>query len=106
MDNTAKETWIDKLIDELVDTKDEVSQLRLKEARLETLISLIFNNVRLDYDGKSLRFDNETAILEYLRVIYSRYYEGKLTSLKTEREAEVQRLEEAKAKEAKGKKEA
>ena len=106
MDNTAKETWIDKLIDELVDTKDEVSQLRLKEARLETLISLIFNNVRLDYDGKSLRFDNETTILEYLRVIYSRYYEGKLTSLKTEREAEVQRLEEAKAKEAKGKKEA
>ena len=106
MDNTTKETWIDKLIDELVDTKDEVSQLRLKEARLETLISLIFNNVRLDYDGKSLRFDNETAILEYLRVIYSRYYEGKLTSLKTEREAEVQRLEAAKAKETKGKKEA
>ena len=106
MDNTAKETWIDKLIDELVDTKDEISQLRLKEARLETLISLIFNNVRLDYDGKNLRFDNETTILEYLRVIYSRYYEGKLTSLKTEREAEVQRLKEAKAKEAKGKKEA
>ena len=89
MDNTVKETWIDKLIDELVNTKDEVSQLRLKEARLDCLISIILNNSRLNYGGEGLRIENESAILEYLRAIYERSYEARLDELKAEREAEI-----------------
>lgn len=82
MDNTVKETWIDKLVDELIDTKDEVSQLRLKEARLDCLIAIILNNSRLSYDGEGLRIENESAILEYLRAIYKRFYEARIDELK------------------------
>ena len=95
MDNTVNETFIDKLIDELVDTKDEVSQLKLKEARLDCLIAIILNNSRLNYGGEDLRIENESAILEYLRAIYKRFYDARLDELKAEREAE---LEKAKAK--------
>lgn len=95
---TENETWIDKLIDELIDTKDEVSQLRLKEARLDYLIAIILNNSRLSYDGEGLRIENESAILEYLRTIYKRSYEARIDELKVEREAEIQRLAEEKAK--------
>lgn len=96
MDNTVKETWIDKLVDELVDTKDEVSQLRLKEARLDCLISIILNNSRLNYGGEGLRIENERVILEYLRAIYKRSYEARLDELKAEREAELAKVTEAK----------
>lgn len=105
MDNTVKETWIDKLVDELVNTKDEISELRIKAAKFDVLVSMILNNARLDYSGESLRIGNEDAILEYLKVLYPSYCESKLNSLKVEREAEIEERE-AKAKEAKGKKEA
>lgn len=98
MDNTVKETFIDKLIDELVDTKDEISELRIKAEKFDVLVSMILNNARLDYSGESLRIENEDAILEYLKVIYPSYCESKLNSLKVEREAEIQRLAEEKAK--------
>ena len=102
MDNTVNETWIDKLIDELVDTKNEVSRLSIKEDKFESLLSLIFNNARLDYSGESLRLENDDAVFEYLRAIYPRYYKEKLDELIEE----SKKLAEAKAKEAKGKKEA
>lgn len=102
MDNTVNETWIDKLIDELVDTKDEVSRLSIKEDKFESLLSLIFNNARLDYSGESLRLENDDAVFEYLRAIYPRYYKERLDELIEE----SKKLAEAKAKEAKGKKEA
>ena len=102
MDNTAKETWIDKLIDELVDTKDEVSHLSKKEDKFESLLSLIFNNARLDYSGESLRLENDDAVFEYLRAIYPSYYKERLDELIEK----SKKLAEAKAKEAKGKEEA
>ena len=104
MDNTAKETWIDKLVDELVDSKNEVSRLSIKEDKFESLLSLIFNNARLDYSGESLRLENDDAVFEYLRAIYPRYYKERLDSLKTEREAELAKLKADQ--EAKGKEEA
>lgn len=104
MDNTVKETFIDKLIDELVDTKDEISELKIKETKLNVLASIILNNARLDYSGDSLRIENESAIFEYLRVIYPSYYKSKLDELKVEREAEIAKLKAAQ--EAKGKEEA
>lgn len=109
MENTANETWIDKLIDELIDTKDEVSQLRLKEARLDCLIAIILNNSRLNYGGEGLRIENESAILEYLKAIYKRSYEARIDELKAEREAELKKIAETAEyckKESKGKEEA
>ena len=103
---TENETWIDKLVDELVDTKDKVTDLNVKAIRLDVLAEIILNNTRLDYDGEGLRIENESAILEYLRVIRPSFYASKLKSLKDKREAEIQRLAEIKAKEAKGKEEA
>ena len=110
MDNTTKETWIDKLIDELVDTKDEVADNAVELDQFYTLIKLIFNNARLDYSGESLRIENESAIFEYLKVIDPDTYYSKLKALKDEAEAQLARArhdaELKKAQESKDKKEA
>ena len=114
MDNTVNETWINKLVDELVDAKNDVSRLErdLAYSRTERreldeantrLIDTILDNTRLDYDGKELRIDNETALIYLLKLEYPDEYRERLEELKAEREAE---LAEAKAKETKGKKEA
>lgn len=106
MDNTVKENWIDKLVDELVDTKNEVASNVVDVNQLDTLIKLILNNASLGYSGENLRIENEISIFEYLKVIAPNSYYKKLNSLKDEREAEIKKLAEAKAKEAKGKEEA
>lgn len=98
MDNTVKETWIDKLIDELVDTKAEIANNAVDINQFYNLIKLIFNNARLDYSGESMRLDNDTLIFEYLRVIDPETYAAKLDALKVEREAEIKRLAEEKTK--------
>ena len=103
MDNTVNETWINKLIDELVDAKNERSSDAVEINQFYNLLKLIFNNARLGYGGEELRLENETAIFEYLRVIDPTGYEARLNDLKAEREVE---LAEAKAKAAKVKKEA
>lgn len=103
MDNTVNETWINKLVDELVDAKDERSSNAVEINQFYNLLKLIFNNARLGYGGEELRLENETAIFEYLRVIDPTGYETRLNDLKAEQEA---KLVEAKAKAAKVKKEA
>ena len=89
---TENETWIDKLIDELIDTKNEYASQVVDVNQLETLAKLILNNARLDYSGETLRLENETAVFEYLRVIYPTAYAVRLSNLKEEREAEIKRL--------------
>lgn len=89
---TENETWIDKLIDELIDTKNEYARQVVDVDQLETLAKLILNNARLDYGGEALRLENETAVFEYLRVIYPNAYAARLSNLKAEREAEIKRL--------------
>lgn len=106
MDNTVNETWIDKLVDELVDAKNEIANNVVDVNQLYTLIKLILNNASLGYSGENLRIENEISIFEYLKVIAPDSYYRKLNSLKDEREAEIKKLAEAKAKESKGKKEA
>lgn len=76
MDNsTANETWIDKLIDELVDAKTELIEAEVSCNQLYTLKELIFNNTAIDYTGKGLRIANDNVIIEYLRVIYPDSYD-------------------------------
>lgn len=95
--NTVKETWIDKLVDELVDTKDTVSRLEIYSSQLDTLVKIILNNSRLDYDGKSLRIENERAIFAYLMVIYPDTYNKRLGELKAARDEERALIEAANA---------
>ena len=110
MDNTVNETWIDKLVDELVDAKDEISRDAVEINQFYNLLKLIFNNARLDYSGESLRIENEGAIFEYLKVIDPDTYYSKLKALKDEAEAQLARARHAaelkEAQEAKGKEEA
>ena len=106
---TKRMSQLDKLIDELVDAKDERSSDAVEINQFYNLLKLIFNNAKLGYGGEELRLENETAIFEYLRVIDPTGYETRLNRLKDEREAERKRLEAlntVKAKEAKGKEEA
>lgn len=91
MDNsTANETWIDKVIDELVDTKDDLIDARITSNQLYTLKEIVFNNVSLDYYGNGLRITNDSAILEYLRAIYPDSYDIALTRLKEAHKAELE----------------
>lgn len=102
MDNsTVNETWINKLVDELVDAKDEVSRLAFYKDSLDTMIRIILNCSGLDYSDKDLRLESERAILEYIKAIYPSSYAARLKELKAERdaykirEAEVAATEEA-----------
>ena len=98
MDNTVKETWIDKLVDELVDARAEVTELSIIEKESNILLEIIFNNSRLDYSCEGLRIENDDAIFEYLRVIAPEGYYRKLKSLKDKRDAELEKAKAAKAK--------
>lgn len=101
MDNTVNETWIDKLVDELVNTKNIYTDARVEIDQFDTLIELIFNNARLAYHGEGLRLENEDSIFEYLKVIAPNHYYGKIKELKALDEAEIAKLKEAReAKEA------
>ena len=94
--NTVKENWIDKLIDELIEAKDEVNRLTVDSSQLDVLVGIILDGSRLNYDGNGLRIDDESGIFAYLRAIYPETYKARLRELKEEREA-ARALTEAKA---------
>ena len=104
--DTVNETWIDKLVDELIDAKKDASNFQVSNNQLNILLKIILNNTDLDYSGDKLRITDERAILEYTRVIAEGYYNQRLRTLLDQKEAERKRLADAKAKESKGKKEA
>jgi len=89
MDNsTVKESWIDKLVDELIDAKDQVNSLMIDRSQLDALVDIIFNGSRLNYDGNGLRIDDESEILAYLRAICPETYKARLRELKAARDEE------------------
>lgn len=99
MDNiTAKESWIDKLVDELIDAKDTASRLELDSSQLDTMVNIILNSSRLNYDGNGLRIDDEGSIFAYLKVIYPETYKMRLEELKAARDEERALIEAANAK--------
>ena len=104
--DTVKETWIDKLVDEFVDAKKDASNFQVSSYQLNALIKIIINNTELDYSGDKLRITDERAILDFIRVIAEGWYNQRLKTLLEIREAELKKLADAKAKESKGKKEA
>ena len=107
MDNsTVKETWIDKLIDELVDAKDDISKLerelaysRDKKDEIDKanirLVDTILDNTRLDYDGKELRINSDTAIIYLLKLLYPDEYRERLEELKEDRKTSAPLIEVA-----------
>ena len=104
MDNTVKGTWIDKLVDELVDTKNENTDLKIEQCKSENLIALIFDNLRLNYAGDGMTLDNVHVVLGYIKAVYTYEYMARFKELKADREAEIAKLKADQ--EAKGKKEA
>jgi hypothetical protein len=62
--------------------------LELDSSQLDTLVKIILNSSRLDYNGESLRIDNESAIFAYLMVIYPETYKRRLEELKAARDEE------------------
>lgn len=45
------------------------------------LVELIINNTRLSYDKNELKIDNDTAIMEILKIIAKPLYEKRLQEL-------------------------
>ena len=87
---TENENWINKLIDDYADAKTEMIEAAVTSNQLFVLKEIIFNNATLDYSGKELRISNESAIFDYLRVLYPDTYDITLTRLK---EAQTKREE-------------
>lgn len=87
---TENENWINKLVDEFVDAKNDLIEAEISCNQLNNLKEIIFNNVTLDYSGKSLRINNDDVILEYLRAIYPDSYDIALTRLKEEAARKVE----------------
>lgn len=89
MDNfTVKENWIDKLIDDYVDTQNDLIGAEVSSNQLYTLKELIFNNTEINCTGNGLRIANDNAIIEYLRVIYPDSFDNTIVRLKAAQEAE------------------
>lgn len=88
---TENENWINKLVDEFVDAKNDLIEAEISCNQLNNLKEIIFNNAMLDYSGKELRISNESAILEYLRAIYPDSYDIALTRLKDAQKAEIEK---------------
>ena len=59
-------------------------QNTINEERLTTLIDLIFNNTGLAYTKNELRIKDDTAILQYIKVICPDRYEEELYELQNE----------------------
>lgn len=109
MENTANETWINKLVDAVIDSKKDAARLRTTDDQFDILLKLILSNTDLDYLDKELTIKNDTAILEYIKIIAGGYYSKRLSDLQEAKGAERRRiaeLAEVTAKEAKGKEEA
>ena len=99
--NTVKESWIDKLVDELVDAKDEVSRLAVYKDSLDAMVRIILNCSDLDYNDKDLRLAHERAIFEYIKANYPSSYAERIKALKAERDAgKIRKAEVAATKEA------
>jgi hypothetical protein len=91
MDNSkANEAWIDKLVDELVDAKDEVSRLAFYKDSFDTMVRIILNSSRLDYYCKDLTLDSEKTIIEYVKAIYPSSYAARIKELKAEIKASAE----------------
>lgn len=59
-------------------------QNTINEERLATLLDLIFNNTGLSYTKNELRIKDDTAILQYIKVICPDRYEEELYELQNE----------------------
>lgn len=55
--------------------------LRFKERDLETITSAIISNLALGYDGKSLRLNNKSDVVDVMKVLYPDMYDAILEDL-------------------------
>lgn len=106
--NTVKESWIDKLIDELIDTKGDVRDLErdytslisekreLEKANIK-LVDTILDNTCLNYDGEELRIKSDTEIIYLLKLLYPDEYSERLKELKEDLRTRIEANIETKA---------
>ena len=64
----------------LVDTDVYEDKVRDQE-RYTTLVDMIFNNVKLNWNDTGLAINNDEGIFEYLKVIEPSMYEAKMKEL-------------------------
>ena len=93
MENQDKDTLEIKMLEELIEAKDDIARLTVNNNQLFTLAKLILENSVLNYEGKDLAIARETPILCFVRTIYGSYYEKRLQDLKIEAEAKKQAKE-------------
>lgn len=97
-----------KLVEELVNAQDNVSELRAIRSELtinyrrvsnelDRLIETIIENTKLDYNDRDLTIDNETAILQLVKFLAPDSYEDRRLTLRRDK---VEETEESKSKEA------
>ena len=89
------ENAIIKLVEELVNAKDEVSRIREGKAEISTvfrrvnnvldnLITVILENTKLNYTDSGLTIKEDDEILHYVKFLDPSAYEDRLEELKKE----------------------
>lgn len=76
--NRFYELFLDMLQDSRADSKIE--------ERYDILMDTIFNNLRLNYDGKTLKIDSEEGFANILKTLEPRRYNDALEKLKNKEE--------------------
>ena len=54
--------------------------------RFDTLVTMLLDGARLDYDGKALRVGNDEAIMSFVKAICASEYRSRLAALQKEEE--------------------
>lgn len=57
-------------------------ELAVDKSKLELLVDLIMDNVKLSYTGEDLRIANEETVLQFIKCLYPSIYQEKLEELK------------------------
>lgn len=87
MDEKTNEAFC-KLIDELIDAREELEELRVAQSKLQSLTDVILNHTKLNYSGTDLRLEDEEIILGFIEAFFPVKYVKRKVYLLNEREIE------------------
>lgn len=73
---------------------EQLAEAKLESKIMTALIDTILDNSKLTYDGDGLRLESEAEMFAIIKAFFSVDYEYRLTELKDERDAELQKAKE------------
>ncbi len=73
---------------------EQLAEAKLQSKIMTALIDTILDNSKLTYDGEGLRIESDSEMFAIIKAFFSHEYDYRLTELKIEKEAELQKARE------------